>query len=62
MSELTIGGVTINPGERQIIDVRVAPMYMTTCQSQCRWSGASGRAPLYLLALLFTGTKSMASK
>jgi len=27
MSELTIGGVTINPGERQIIDVRVAPMY-----------------------------------
>lgn len=27
MSELTIGGVTINPGERQIIDVPVAPMY-----------------------------------
>ena len=27
MSEVTIGGVTINPGERQIIDVPVAPMY-----------------------------------
>ena len=25
--ELSIGGVTIEPGERQVIDVPVAPMY-----------------------------------
>ena len=27
MSDLTIGGVTVSPGKRQIIDVPVAPMY-----------------------------------